>query len=266
MIGRKPVVSLSLLAAFCFCALTAQSALAVTGWETNDNTTAYECEKGAAGLDFSDAHCDTAVKSGTGSYGHVAIPLNSNPVITMTNQTTKNKTTEATDTVLETTSGGKPVKAVVREVHGIGSIKNLSPEGTKHEVEGSITLEYRTIVVEAPLKCSAKEPVEFTQKFKGVKKANGEMGIEFTPAAGATLLTIELTGGECELAGTKLEFKGSAVATGGAGAMAKASGSTGVFSTANQELAVAGIPSFLTGTLTTRLSGLGDSIGYTTVT
>jgi hypothetical protein len=264
MIGRKTTVSLSLLGTLCLCAFTAQSALAVPGWTTNENTTAYECESKAGAQDFSDAHCDSPVKAGTGSFGHVAISTLGSPAITVTNQTTKNKTTEPTDTVLQAISKGETVNIAVKEVHGIGSIKNSAPE-LKHEVEGTVTLEYRTIVVNEPLNCSAKEPVEFTTKFKGVKTAGGEMGLEFTPEKGV-LLTIELLGGKCPQAGTKLELKGSAVATGGAGAMAKASGATGVFSSGNQSLEVSGLGAILTGTITTRLSGLGNPIGLTTVT
>lgn len=260
MIGRKTIVFLSLLGTLCLCALMAQSALAVP-WETNFNTTAFECESKDKG-DFTDAHCNT-VKAGSGSFGHVAIP--SEAPITVSNQTTKGgKTTEPTDTVLEAINGGETVKIAVREVHGLGTIKNVQPEG-QHEVEGTITLEYRTIVVEEPLKCSAKEPVEFTTKFKGVKTPNKEMGLEFT-AEGGVLLTIELLGNECPLKNQKLEFKGLAVATGGAGATANASGATWVFSAGNQSLSVFGEGASLTGTLTTRYTGLGDPIALTTVT
>lgn len=261
MIGRKTIVFLSMLGTLCLCALMAQSALAVP-WETNLNTTAFECVSKAKG-GFDDAHCNT-VNAGGGSFAHAAIQ--NSAALTVINQTTKNKTTEATDMVLEAINKGKTVKVDVREVSGTGTINNVLTPEEQHTVEGSVLLEYRTFIVKEPAKCLVKEPgVEFTTKFKGVETPNEEMGLEFTTESGV-LLTIELTGGECSLKGTKLEFKGSAVATGGAGAKANASGATEVFSAGNQSLSVGGEGASLTGTITTKESGGGPPIALTTVT
>jgi hypothetical protein len=55
MIGRRAVVSLSLLSALLFSAFAAQSASATKA----TNTTTFTCVKGTPGTEqFEDAHCD----------------------------------------------------------------------------------------------------------------------------------------------------------------------------------------------------------------
>src|SRR4051794_22799207 len=64
MIGRRAVGGLALLCALLFSAFASQSAFA--------ETTAFECTKSAATLDFSDAHCDTTAAPPS-NFGHAPL-------------------------------------------------------------------------------------------------------------------------------------------------------------------------------------------------
>jgi hypothetical protein len=265
MIGRNTAVGISLLAVLCFCAFMAPSAFAVEGWEKNNNTTAYLCEKGA-GTDFSDAHCDTAATGGTGSYGHKALEVPGGESITITNEATKKATAEPTTAVLETTRAGMSIKVTVTEIHGLGSLANREPKTGEHEVEGKVNTEYRSFMVDEPATCGAAEPIEFASLIKGVKNAKGEMGLEFSPEKGTVLLGFKTSGASCPFNGVTINFEGTAVSVGGAGASTKHSGATELFNSANQTLASAGIPASFSATITTKQFGNGLPIALTTPT
>jgi hypothetical protein len=285
MIGRRATVGLSLLCALMFCAIAVQSASAQVGTKST-NTTAVTCVKGAGNSDFSDAHCDKKVPNGTGEYGHLAIANGKTTQIEVTNEKTKNSTTEATTSVLKGTVFKVTTEITCKVATTAGApkaswIENVESEG-KHTVKGTVNILFKTCTVVKPAKCTIAEPIETVANFVGVeglKPGGNEMGVEFS-GENAKGNFASLTFGndaECSLKNQNFEVSGTATATSGSGSQTnKNSGATSVYipnkesapveAEEMQTLQIGGKPAYFTGTFTTKMSGGEDPIALTTTT
>jgi hypothetical protein len=230
MIGRRATVVLSLLCALAFCAFAAQSASAAAG----KNTTAFTCIKVEAKTgDFADAHCDT--KAAEGDYAHLSVGL-AKTKITISNEETKNSTTESTPAVL----GAEPFKVKIEiscaAVSGEGTQSNEEPEEKRHRVKATATINLTKCTAIKPAKCTVKEPIEMKVQAESVEElgaSKNEMGTEFRPESGETLTTISFQGAECSLKGQSFKVEGTMIATGGTATQTdRHAGATGVFTNA----------------------------------
>lgn len=255
MIGRRAIVGLSLLCALMFSAVAAQSASAVKG------TTAFTCVAKAKG-DFSDAHCDTAVPAGTGTFGHVEIG-ESTTELHVTNNKTKASTTEHTPATLKGEAFKVKTEIDCTKVEGTSSTKNVK-EGIDKVManEGTFSVKYSECTVTKPNVggvhvCKVKEPIEASGTTTTRVQVIGEketMGVEFKPVAGKSFTEITYEGAECSLKGLTAKVEGTALATGSRGPdnSVSSSGATLVFTDAmtTETLKFAGNPAGLDSTIT----------------
>jgi hypothetical protein len=263
MIGRRAAVGLSLVCALFFCAFAAQSASAAKG------TTAFTCVKGGGAGDFKDAHCDEAVTAGTGEYGHVLIPAEAT-TIQLTNDKTKNNTTEHTPFVLKGELALAPSKITCTHANGHSRLKNETPGGVgtemvvkgeeKRDAAGTLPsfVNFTTCTVNEPLNCTVKEPI--VSEGSSITKTNlgtgkNEMGVEFKPPNGSTTFAeITFEGASCGLKGQKFKVQGTAIGTGRRGSTeaVTSSGATLEFTgeMTKSTLKLGGKPAELEGTLT----------------
>jgi hypothetical protein len=257
--AQRTAVGLSLICALLFGALAAQSASAAEG----KNTTAYECVKGE-GKDFSDAHCDNHV---AGEFGHKALGLGKTS-ITVSNEKTKNNTTEAAPAIMKGTVFGVATEIECKTVSGEGSLTNEEPAAGTHRVKGSVTAKFSTCTVKKPaLGCTVKQPIEVSSNVEGVEKLGteaNEMGLEFKPT-GEHFATLKIEG--CFVAGT-YNVDGTAIATGTPSPKEKWSGATSIFTEAMTKttLKLAGNAASITSSTTVTNSATGNPVSLTTVT
>jgi hypothetical protein len=258
MIGRKSVLSLSLLGAMMLCAFSAQSAFAVSGWTADHNTTAYECTKSAAELQFSDAHCDN---TGGSTYGHTK--LGASTAISVTNAGTASSTTASTPAVLHGEPFGIATTITGTTVTGSGTINN---DSTNHRITGTVTTVYKNLDVESELGgCEVPGgKIEFTVSFESVHKANGEMGLEYKPINGPetpfVVIPLSCLGGLIEL---EVPVNGTAVGV-GKNPSANESGATQFFSASTEELESGGSPATFNAAYTTTVTSNGNGVTGTT--
>ncbi len=273
MIGRKTIAGLSLLLALLFSAFAVQSASAAKAV----NTTAVTCVKGGGASDFSDAHCDGKVGAGKGEYGHVAIEPGKTTSVVITNEKTKNNTTESTPTTFKGILAGVKLEGSCQTVTGEGTFKNEEPEPGVHTGSGTGTIKATNCKVDKPAKCTVKEPLEIPgigSPVEGLGAGKNEMGAELKPAKGEifTSLTLENKGEEkCALAGKPLEVKGTAIATSALAPTEIHSGATAVLTNAmtKETLSIGGSPVEVSGTTTVRpvIEGkVGNPLSSTTAT
>jgi hypothetical protein len=256
MIGRRAVLGLSLLLALLCSAFLAQNAAAVAA----KNTTAVTCVKGGGMQDFKDAHCDENVGAGKGEYGHVAIEPGKTTTVVITNEKTKNGTTETTPTTFKGTAFGAKLEGSCQTVTGEGTFKNEEPEPGVHTGSGTGTIKATNCKVDKPLKCTVKEPLEIPGIGSPVEElgaGKNEMGAELKPAKGEIFssVTLENKGAEkCALAGKPLEVKGTAIATSALAPTEIHSGATAVLTNAmtKETLSLGGNPVEVSGTTTIR--------------
>jgi hypothetical protein len=256
MIGRKAVVGLSLLLALFCSAFVAQSASAAVA----KNTTAFTCVKGGGQGDFKDAHCDEKVAAGKGEYGHVAVEPGKTTTAVITNEKTKNGTTETTPTTFKGTAFGAKLEGSCQTVNGEGTFKNEEPEPGVHTGSGTGTIKATNCKVDKPLKCTVKEPLEIPglgTPVEGLGAGKNEMGAELKPASGEIFssVTLENKGEEiCPLAGKPLEVKGTAIATSTLAPTEIHTGATAVLTNAmtKETLSLGGKPVEVSGTSTVR--------------
>jgi hypothetical protein len=251
MIGRRFVLGLCLLCASLLCAFTAQSASA-------NGTTAFTCVSNGGNKDFSDAHCDNEVTAGTGAFGHVLIPAEATTV-QLTNDKTKNATTEHTPFVLKGELVLAPVKVTCTHANGEAKIKNEEVGGemvVKGENGGVVN--FTNCAVNEPLNCTVKEPIAWGVR-SITKTALGtggkEMGVEFKPPEGSTTFaSVSFEGTSCSLKGKTFKVEGTMIATGRRGSTeaVNSSGATLEFTNAmtGSTLKFGGKPAELEGTLT----------------
>jgi hypothetical protein len=269
MIGRRSAVGLSLLCALFFCAFAAQGASAA-------GTTAFTCVPNGGNKDFSDAHCDTEVPAGTGSFGHVLIPAGLT-YVHLNNAKTKNATTEAEPFVLKgkaflvknqitcTTANGE-AKLKNEEVAGEMVVKGEEKQAGEPESMGTVS--YTGCTVQEPANCTVKEPIvaggsSITRTNLGAGK--NEMGVEFKPRAGKAFTEITFEGASCGIKGLTAKVEGTAIATGGRGSTnaVTSSGATLVFTEAmtKETLKFGGEPASVSGKLTVSMAN--ESTGAT---
>jgi hypothetical protein len=248
MIGRRSVAGLSLLCALFFCAFAAQSASA-------KGTTAFTCAPNGGAKDFSDAHCDNPVTPGTGSFGHVAITTET--LVQLTNDKTKNNTTEHTPFVFKVELALAPARITCTHANGEAKLINEEVGGvmqTKGQEGGFLNL--TTCTVQEPLNCTVKEPIVW--EMNSITRTNintNEMGVEFKPPAGSTAFaSITYEGASCGLKGKTFKVEGTMIATGRRGSTeaVTSSGATLEFTNAMTKttLKTGGKPAELEGTLT----------------
>lgn len=215
MIRRRTTTGLSLLCALAFCAFAAQSASAAKAV----NTTAFTCVKDGGNLDFSDAHCDSKVTQGTGSYGHVAIQPGTTLDVIGDNTTTAGATSPA---VLKGKAFGTAVEISCATVTGEGTLHNIHDStGSQHTVTGTATSKISKCTVLKPAKCVIAEPIEVAAELEGVEGIGAEkntMGIEAKPDGGGKVflsITFKNKGAEkCGLNEKTLSVEGTAIGTG----------------------------------------------------
>src|SRR4029077_380537 len=267
MIGHRAIAGLSLLSALLFCALAAQGASAAE--HTSENTTAFTCVAGGGKLDFKDAHCDTTVTPGTGSFGHELIPAGKTE-IEITNKNTANETKESSILTLKSTLAKVETHTDCSTVNGSGTIENSESKAGDHKVSGTLTLEVSNCTVTKPAKCSVKEPIIWKATFMGIDQNGAEknaMGVEFIPE-GKNFTEITFEGAECALKGSTFGTSGTAIVTGAPGGKAKESGATWIFEPGNgmESMTWGGAPDEMNATLTTRMKGGGNPSSLTTTT
>lgn len=262
--AHRTVVGLSLVCALCFCAFGAQSASAAEG----KNTTAYECVEGGGAKDFSDAHCDNQVAAGTGKFGHKAFALNETVKISVTNEKTKNNTTESTPVIQKGTVFGLASEIECKSLTGEGTLKNEEPSTGVHRVKGTINAKFNTCTVKKPaLGCKVKQPIEVSSNVEGVEglgAGKNEMGLEFKPT-GEHFAQLKLEG--CIAAGT-YNVDGTAIATGTPSASGKFTGATSIFTEAmtKETLKLAGNAASVSSSSTVTKAGTSTAVALTTVT
>jgi hypothetical protein len=270
MIRRSAVLGLSLSCALLVCVLAAQSASAVAA----KNTTAFTCVDIKEGGDFSDAHCDKKSVPGKGKFGHVVITAKKNTPLSITNQGTKNNTTESTNTVFKGILAGIAVEVECKTFEGEGSLENEELEAKKHKFKTVASLGKSGCTVTKPAICKVKEPITMNVIAEGVEELGPEkntMGVEFKPKEGKTLFTLTIEGEECALAG-EFNVEGTMIATGEPGPAEKHSGATKVFTTemTKETLIFGGNKAEFSGKTTVRMAPEGgkqqNPIGFTTAT
>lgn len=262
MIGRKSVLSLSLLSVLAFCAFGAQSASAA--WQTATHTTAFTCVKGGGGLDFKDPHCKEGVTPGTGEYGHVAIKAGETTPIKITNETTPGQA--ATPAVLTGSLFGATVKITCNTVANNPAKESwqtnletkTAGEVIDHDVHGTSGINFSGCKVEGNgATCKVKEPVATTTFVNAEEEpTTGNMALNFTPdPAGSAYAVIEFEGG-CLV--FKTEVKGSARGT--------VEGATINFKPEDESLTAFGNAATFTGKFTVSNATSGTPLSTTTVT
>lgn len=256
MIGRRITVGVSLLCTLLFSATAVQSASAVKAV----NTTAVTCVENGGSKDFKDAHCDEKVAAGTGKFGHVAIEAGKTTTVVVTNEKTKNGTTETTPTTFKGTAFGAKLEGSCQTVTGEGTFKNEEPEPGVHTGSGTGSIKATNCKVDKPTKCTVKEPLVIPgigSPVEGLGAGKNEMGAELKPAEGEIFssVTLENKGEEkCSLAGKPLEVKGTAIATSALAPTEVHSGATAVLTNAmtKETLSLGGNPVEVSGTTTIR--------------
>lgn len=264
---RSAVVCLFVLSALLTCAFVAQSASATPA----KNTTAFTCVKVAKAKtgDFDDAHCDVRHKNEKGEltkegeFTHELIALGETTKVVVSNEKTKNATTETTPGVLKGELAGAKLEIVCGVIAGEGEFKNEEPESKVHTGKGSGTTKFTSCKVEKPTKCIVKEPIEVSAVGEGVEELGTEkkeMGGELRPVAGKIFvsITLENKGAEkCALAGKPLEVEGTAIATGTPAPTEKHSGATAVLTNAmtKETLKIGGKPAEISAVTTVRMAG-----------
>jgi hypothetical protein len=270
MTGRRAVLGLSLLCALLSCALAAQGASAAPA----KNTTAFTCVKGGGAKDFKDAHCDEKVTPETGEYGHVVAPLNETTKVIVTNEKTKNGTTESTPAVLKGELGGAKLEISCTKVSGEGTLTNEEPEAKTHGGKGSGATQFSSCTVLKPSKCTIK-PVEVSATGEGLEElgaGKNEMGGELRPPSGKIFVTITLEGESCALKGKPLEVEGTAIATSTPAPTAVHTGTTAILTNAmtKETLKIGGKPAEISASTTVRRAPVEgkeqNPISSTTVT
>lgn len=238
MSGHRIDVVVALLCAFLVLAL-AQSASAAAA----KNTTAFTCIKVAKAKtgDFDDAHCDILHKNEKGEvtkegeFTHEAIPTGVATNVVLTNEKTKNGTTESTPAILKGTIAGVITEIVCTSASGEGSFTNEEPEPKVHTGKGSASTNMTKCTVNKPAKCKVKEPISLTPSgvpVEGLGVGKNEMGGEVKPVEGKPFVAITFEGVECALKNLTFNVEGTAIATGAPAPTEKHSGSTAVYTNA----------------------------------
>jgi len=259
----RTTIGLALLGALALCAFAAQGAIAAEA----KNTTAVTCVSGGGEKDFSDAHCDTNVGAGKGSFGHTAIAVGTKTSIYLTNAGTKNNTTEATNAVLKGTVFGVSLEITCKTAEGSGNLKNEEPSSKVHRVRGEVSVEFSNCTVNKPAVGCKVQPLQLIapiESVEGLGAGKNEMGLEFWGS-----LFVQVILSECFMAGV-YDVTGVAIATGTPSNTGKFSGSTNVFTNAmtKETLKLAGNSAEFSSTLTMSMLDLigGNPIALTTAT
>jgi hypothetical protein len=257
MIGRKGLVGLSLLCAVAFCALAAPNAIALKG------TTAFTCAFEKPSFDFSDPHCDHKVKAGAGAYAHVEIKENQATKVVVTNEGTKNSTTESTSATLKVILAGVELDISCTTVQSEGSLKNTKTAAGQMEVEApAAEVHYSGCKLTKPVNgkgeevCQVKEgKITATATTTTYVSEAGEMGVEFNPPAGKNFTEVTLEdapGKSCVLKNT-YPITGTAVGTPtNNGTEQEGSGATLSFDASHGSLKLGASAASLTQTLTVK--------------
>jgi hypothetical protein len=249
---------LALLSALVVSAIAAPSAFAVTA----KNTTAFTCVKVAKAKtgDFEDAHCDVTSKEKTGEFTHELILPNVTTNVVLTNEKTKNATTESTPAILKTTIFGVQTEITCKKANGEGTFTNEETEPKVHTGKGSGSTKMTECTVAKPSKCTVKEPIEIKLVGVPVEKLGAkenEMGGELKPAVGETIVEVVLQGAECAVKAT-YKVNGTVIATGTPSPTEKHSGSTAIYTNAmtKETLKFGGNPAEFSLATTVRMAPL----------
>ena len=210
MIGRRALISFSLLTALLFWASPVQSASA----SVSTNTTAVTCvpEGGFGWEDFIDGHCNTKTTPGEGSYVHETIAQNTTTEVSAINTQAAVLKGKIGLTSMEISCGFTKSNSKSSLIH------NVQVEG-KHTLTGTDKTQFTSCVVVKPAKCTVKEPIESSASVVGVEKLGAfenEMGVELKGTGKEeTLAEISFLGAECALKGQTFNVKGSVIGTSG---------------------------------------------------
>jgi hypothetical protein len=252
MIGRRAVVTLSLLSALLFCAFAAQSASAILVTKST-NTTGFTCVEVAKTGDFEDAHCDKGDPQSDGNFEHKLLPIGSTTELDATNQKVTNETKNSEPILIKGEVGLSKVEiecTTMKTISPKSAVHNVEPEAGKHTFTGNGEAEFSECVVKLIGKCVVREPIIASANFHGVDNftgPNGEanaMGVEFVGAGGGeTFGNIEFLnkGAEaCAVNKQSFAVSGRAIGTSGPTTTSaqnnKATGATIVFNEKAQTL------------------------------
>jgi hypothetical protein len=258
MIGRRAIVGFSLMCAFLFCALAAQSASAA-------NTTAVTCVKESGVGQFADAHCGTAKVEG--NFAHQVVSVGKTIETELTNEKTRGETKESTSSLLAGELAGIKIEIVCKKVSGTGTLVNEQSEAKTHAATGTMLINQTECTVMKPSGCTVKEPLTYDAKFAPYEKENEkgkEMGLELTPRVGTQMGSFTFEGKECALGGKTFGIGGSFGMTLGNNPEGKTA--TLTFYTGIGSLTWGGKPYTLEGTITLQPKGGGSFISFTTAT
>jgi hypothetical protein len=263
MIGRRSILSLSLLSVLALCAFGAQNAFA---WETASNLTVFECSATATTKDYSDAHCDNPAAPQS-NFGHKSITAGTSTPIETSNAATKNNTTEAEKAVLTGELLGASVKITANTVSPDPTTSSFVKNIATGDFEGTSAVNFTGITLEgngSSLGCHVEEPITLASLFHGVEQGaagSREMALEFSPdpSTSTTFVTIHFAGTGCLVttATVKGKARGTGSGTGGNGATLK-------FLPADEELTFGGNPATFSGTFTTKVTSTGSALATTT--
>jgi hypothetical protein len=237
MMGRKSILSLSLLSVLALCAFAAQGASAA--WETATETTAVTCVPEGGKKDFSDAHCKNGV--GEGKFGHVTFATGTKTHTTVTNTQTEGEA--PVNAVLTGSLFGATVTITCQKVAAGATEKNWLKNVATGDIEGESSVNFTECSVTGNgATCKVKEPVVTNTKVTGQKEPTTKnMALLFSPlVAGGAYTNIGFEGG-CLVFAT--EVKGQARGT--------PNGATILFEAADEELTAFGNKATFTGSFTT---------------
>jgi hypothetical protein len=230
-----------LICAGVVCAFGAPSASAAVA----KSTTAFTCVSsgGSTNKDFKDAHCDEQVAAGTGSFEHLAIPINQKVEVSPTNEKVTENTTKSEPAVLKSAVAGGKVTITCQVAKGKGTFQNVEPEPGIHRGSGSGSTEMSECAAAELAHCAVAEPIVVNvtavplEGLTGPKGEENAMGGEVIGAGEKeTFAQIEFKNKgteKCSLSGVKFTVGGSLIATSGPTTEAKQnnkwSGATAVY-------------------------------------
>ncbi|HEX5609266.1 MAG TPA: hypothetical protein VFX45_04140 [Solirubrobacterales bacterium] len=188
MNGRRAITGLCMLCALLASAFAAQGASAA-------GTTAYTCAAGS-GPGFSDAHCKTAV--GSGSFVHKSIANGTTTELTGSNETTGGATQ---NTVLKATVAGSVFSLTATTSSASGWMTNAEEggemyahgDGTATKTGVTSTGGCKVFTDNHPAGTKGEEGVVHTEPIKGTTKGQGD-AVKFEPTEGTVFARFILEG------------------------------------------------------------------------
>jgi hypothetical protein len=193
MIGRRAVISLSLLCALAFSAIVVASASAETR-----TTTAFTCVKAEGGAGFSKEHCAAAdAVASAAKFKHQEITPNVWTAVQATNEKTGSETTASTNDVMTATIGGLKATITCKKITVTGEIENFEDPVTKAmDIKGrNAVLTGKECVLSGALAtvegCKIVKSEIVTKEVEGTSLVNTMEGEAIAPGGVFTVIKLE---------------------------------------------------------------------------